>query len=249
MAFSEQLSVITPVSRPELLPLVAQSIPDQAEWLLVTDGSLAIPCELRPHVLIQGPQTRQWGDVQRQIGLQAATRPFVYFLDDDNLMLPVLAELLIPYLEHENHSGVLFGLLVDFMQETHLWPAPVNVEAGRVDTAMFLGRTRSILDLRFDEPISGPRVASVSPRGEATGRGWPDLHGRRLADFVFLKAFERRFGLSRLAAIYGFHNGIDLLRRLEPGLYSDLEARTLTRGALERVLNNDLIKADVPAWW
>jgi hypothetical protein len=235
MDFSKQLSVITPVSRPGLLPLVAQSVPDQAEWLLVTDGALEIPCELRPHVLIQGPKTGQWGDVQRQLGLKAATRPFVYFLDDDNMMLPVLAELLIPYLEQGNHSGVLFGLLVDAMQETHLWPAPAKIKAGRVDTAMFFGRTRSILDLRFDEPISG--------------RGWPDLHGRRYADFVFLEAFEERFGLSRLPAIYGFHNGIGLLCRLEPGLYADLEARTLTRGAFARVLNNYLIKADVPPWW
>ncbi len=235
MEFSKQLSVITPVSRPELLPLVAQSVPDLAEWLLVTDGSLEIPRELRPHVLIQGPKTRQWGDAQRQIGLAAATRPFVYFLDDDNLMLPVLAELLIPYLEQGNHSGVIFGLLVGVMQETHLWPAPAKIKAGRVDTAMFFGRTRSILDLCFDEPISG--------------RGWPNLHGRRYADFIFLKAFEERFGLSRLPAIYGFHNGIGLLCRLEPGLYSDLEARTLTRGALARVLNNYLLKADVPPWW
>lgn len=235
MEFSKQLSVITPVSRPELLPLVAQSVPDQAEWLLVTDGPLEIPCDLRSHVLIQGPKTRQWGDVQRQIGLEAATRPFVYFLDDDNLMLPILAELLIPYLEHGNHSGVLFGLLVDDMQETHLWPAPAKVKGGRVDTAMFFGRTKSILDLCFDEPVGG--------------RGWPNLHGRRYADFIFLEAFEKRFGLSRLPAIYGFHNGIDLLRRLEPGLWSDLKARTLTRGALARVLNNYLIKADVPSWW
>ncbi|HXO28053.1 MAG TPA: glycosyltransferase family A protein [Thermoanaerobaculia bacterium] len=232
---SRQLSVITPVSRPELLPLVAQSVPDQAEWLLVTDGALEIPRGLRPHVLIQGPKTRQWGDVQRQLGLEAATRPFVYFLDDDNMMLPVLAELLIPYLEQGNHSGVLFGLLVDAMEETHLWPAPAKIKAGRVDTAMFFGRTRSILDLRFDEPISG--------------RGWPNLHGRRYADFVFLEAFEERFGLSRLPAIYGFHNGIGLLCRLEPGLFADLEARTLTRGAFARVLSNYLIKADVPPWW
>src|SRR5258708_1298377 len=104
MEFSKKLSVITPVSRPELLPLVAQSVPDLAEWLLVTDGSLEIPCELRPHVLIQGPRTRQWGDVQRQIGLAAATRPFVYFLDDDNVMLPVLAELLIPLLQVGNQQ-------------------------------------------------------------------------------------------------------------------------------------------------
>jgi len=235
MDFSEKLSVITPVSRPELLPIVALSVPDQAEWLLVTDGPLKTPCGLRPHTLIQGPATRQWGDVQRQIGLEAATRPFVYFLDDDNMMLPTLGDLLIPFLENGNHAGVLFGLLVHFSNETHIWPCPPTIKAGRVDTAMFLGRTEAILSLRFDEPISG--------------RGWPNLHGRRYADFKFLEAFEEHFGLSRLPAIYGFHNAVHLLRRLEPQFYARLEDHKLTRGALAPILNKYLIKADVPPWW
>lgn len=234
MDFSKKLSVITPVSRPELLPMAAQSVPSQAEWILVTDGPLEIPGGLRPHILVEGPATRQWGDVQRQLGLEAATRPFVYFLDDDNLMLPSLADLVIPYLENGKHAGAVFGLLAH-LSETYLWPSPARIRAGRVDTAMFLGRTEEIMSLRFDEPISG--------------RGWPNLHGRRYADFIFLEAFEDRFGLSRLPAIYGFHNGIDLLRTLEPGLYSNLEDHKLTRGALARVLNDYLIDAGVPPWW
>ncbi len=235
MGYAQFLSVITAVSRPELLPLIAWSVPAEAEWILVTDGPRKIPGGLRPHVLVEGPSTRQWGDVQRRIGLETATRPFVYFLDDDNLMLPMLADLLIPFLENERHAGVLFGLAVNLDNQTHLWPAPLKVERGRVDTAMFLGRRDAIMKLRFPEP--------------GYGQGWPDLRSERHADFIFLEAFENQFELSRVPAIYGFHNGVDFLRNTEPESYRNLEAQKLTSLALTTILSDRLIRADVPQWW
>lgn len=235
MGHAQSLSVITAVSRPEFLPLIAWSVPTDAEWILVTDGPREIPRGLRPHILIEGPKTGQWGDVQRRIGLETATRPFVYFMDDDNLMLPILADLLVPYLENKKHAGVLFGLVVNLENQTHLWPAPLKVERGRVDTAMFLGRRNAIMKLRFPEP--------------SYGRGWPDLQGERHADAIFMEAFENQFGLSRLPAIYGFHNAIHFLKMTEPELYSDLEAHKFTSVTLTTILNRCLINADVPQWW
>src|SRR3954462_2016899 len=205
MGSAQFLSVITAVSRPELLPLIACSVPAEAEWILVTDGPRKIPGGLRSHLLVEGPSTRQWGDVQKRIGLQTATRPFVYFLDDDNLMLPSLADLLIPFLENETHAGALFGLVVNLENQTHLWPPPLKIMRGRVDTAMFLGRRDAIMQLRFPEA--------------SYGQGWPDLQGERYGDFIFLEAFDNQFGLSRLPAIYGFHNGIDFLKNADPQSY------------------------------
>jgi hypothetical protein len=235
MAHGKDLSVITAVSRPEFLPLIAWSVPAEAEWILVTDGAQKIPEGLRTHLSIEAPQTGQWGDVQRQLGLEAATRPFIYFLDDDNLMLPNLAELVIPYLESGRHAGVLFGLMVHLADETHLWPAPLKVKRGRVDTAMFLGRKSAIVDLRFPE--------------RSHGHGWPDLGGARYADFIFMETFENQFGLARLPAIYGFHNAVFLLKNSEPELFSDLEGGKLTGDTLTAMLIRCLIRADVPQWW
>lgn len=235
MAFDEQLSVITAVSRPEILSWVALSVPQRAEWIVVTDGALIIPPGLHPHVLIEGPRTGHWGDVQRQLGLEAATRPFVYFLDDDNMMLPSLADLLIPYLEAHKLAGVLFGILVQSENEARIWPAPQEVQPGRVDTAMFLGRRKSILELRFDEPIAA--------------RGWPNLQGQRYGDFIFLKAFEETFGLARLPAMYGFHNAIPLLQLFEPQFFLDFLAEPSAATVLADLLNNYLIRTDVPPWW
>jgi hypothetical protein len=236
MAFAEQLSIITPVSRPHLLSWVALSVPRQAEWILVTDGDLSVPSGLHPHVLIQGPRTGQWGDVQRQLGLEAATRPFVYFLDDDNMMLPFLADLLIPYLQTQNLAGVLFSILVHTSaNKPHLWPAPPDVRLGDVDTAMFLGRRESIMQLHFDEPVAA--------------RGWPNLQGHRYADFIFLKAFEDTFGLARLPAMYGFHDAIPMLQQLEPRLFQDSPAELMSPKALALLLTDYFIRTNVPPGW
>lgn len=159
MGHAKYLSVITAVSRPEFLPIIAWSVPIDAEWILVTDGPQKIPRGLRPHLLIEGP----------------------------------------------------------------------------IDTAMFLGRKNAIMNLHFPEP--------------SYGRGWPDLHGERHGDSVFMEAFENQFGLARLPAIYGFHNAIDLLKNSEPDLYSDLEAHKFTNDTLTTILNRCMINADVPPWW
>jgi hypothetical protein len=235
MVFEEHLSVITPVSRPENLSLVGSSVPPQTEWILVTDGPLDIPANLRPHRLIQGPRTAQWGDVQRQLGMQAATRRYVYFLDDDNLMLPDLPELVLPHLERHSLAGALFSILAHTAStRPHLWPAPPVVEAGRVDTAMFVGRREHILRLTFNG---------------VAGIGWPNAEGRRHADFLFLRAMEESSGLARLPALYGFHNGIPLLADLEPDLLHGLQEGRTSPHVLPGVLNDYLSRVQVPPWW
>ena len=227
----ELLSVITPVSRPHNLPLISWCIPPGAEWILVSDGPRERPALSRPHVWIEGPGTDGCGDVQRRIGIQAATRPYLYFLDDDNLMLPILPELVLPFLDAGRHAGVLFGLLVN----RHLWPAPLQIARGRVDTAMFVGRKDAIGSLRFDNPDYGML--------------WPDLKEDRGGDFFFIEAFDRQIGLARLPSIYGFHNAFNLLRDTEPDMDVRLRRGELTCQELLALLQKRIIQADVPGWW
>jgi predicted O-methyltransferase YrrM len=234
MGCSEQLSVITPVSRPGLVPIIAPSVPIEAEWILVTDGPQDLSPDLRPHVLIEGPETRRWGDAQRQIGLEAATRPFVYFLDDDNLMLPMLAELVIPYLDAGDHAGAVFGLLYRHPGgRFYIWPPPTRVERSQVDTAMFLGRTAAARSIRWPDLDAGD---------------W-QLKGQRCADFVFIQAFDERDGLVRLPAICGFHDGVSIIREFEPDVYAALERDELAPEVLLGVLHRHMSQADAPPWW
>jgi len=234
MGRPELLSVITPVSRPALLPVVAASVPPGAEWILVTDGPIEIPPGLRPHALIEGPATARWGDAQRQIGLEAATRPFVTFLDDDNVMLPMLAELVIPALEHSGRAGAVFGVLIRVADGFYIWPPPSRVERSQVDTAMFLGRTEAARRVGWPELAAGD---------------WPHLAGQRCGDFVFLRAFDEQEGLLRLPSICGFHDGVAVLRHVEPDLFAALERGEDVGGRLLAFVHRNMTQADAPPWW
>lgn len=234
MDWSGLLSVVTPVSRPGLLPLIAPTVPLGAEWVLVTDGPMEMPPGLRSHVLVEGPATGRWGDVQRQVGLMAATRPYVTFLDDDNVMLPTLAELVIPALEASGAEGAVFGLLLLNAGGFYIWPPPVRVERSQVDTAMFLGRTGTARRVGWPDLGSG---------------AWPGLEAQRCGDFVFLRAFDEQAGLLRLPVIAGFHDGVDVIRRHAPELHAALERGELVGDRLLALLHRHMGQADAPPWW
>ena len=236
MSSGAALSVITPVSRPRNLRQVGSCIPLGAEWIVVTDGHMEIPHGVRTHTLISGPHTASYGDVQRRIGLSKATRPFVYFLDDDNLMLPRLPDILIPFLDSCGASGVMFGLLAHYFGTANLWPAPLSVQKSRVDTAMFFGRRDLALKLKFGD--------------EEGDYGWPDLPGERHADFVFLSTFDAAYSLKRLPMFLGFHNGLDYITQFTPTLLLSCAASPVAfNETLEDILNRALLARIVPPWY
>jgi len=234
MSRADQLSVVTPVSRPELLPLIAPSVPAGAEWVLVTDGPLALPAGLRPHVAIEGPRTGRWGDVQRQVGLEAASRPYVTFLDDDNLMVPALADLVIPHLEATGAAGAVFGLLYRHEGGFLIWPPPLRVERSQVDTAMFLGRTEAARRVGWPD---------------LDGGAWPHLAGQRCGDYAFISSFDEQEGLTRVPAILGFHDGVASVRAFEPELHAALERDEDVGERLLSCLHRHMVQADSPPWW
>jgi hypothetical protein len=103
------LVVITPCCRPELLRYVHDSVrfPIVTRWIIVFDADQVprakLPAALLddPHVTLVATQTEasKYGNAQRYLGLQIARRlypeddPFIYFLDDDNVIHPAFYEL------------------------------------------------------------------------------------------------------------------------------------------------------------
>lgn len=234
MERAELLSVITPVSRPALLAAIAPTVPAGAEWILVTDGPRDIPSGLRDHILIEGPATGCWGDAQRQVGLEAATRPFVTFLDDDNLLLPAMPDLVLPALEHSGRAGALFGLLLRHPGGVYVWPPPIRVERSQVDTAMFVGRTEAARRVGWRDLADGD---------------WPHLAGQRCGDYVFIDAFDEQEGLLRLPVVGGFHDGVAVIRDLAPDIWASLQRGEPVADRLLALLHGHMAQADAPPWW
>ena len=103
------LVLITPCCRPELLGYVYESIRFSivTRWIIVFDAEHVphgkLPAELRrhPHITLAATKvgSSKYGNAQRNLGLQIARTmyghddPFVYFLDDDNIVHPAFYDL------------------------------------------------------------------------------------------------------------------------------------------------------------
>src|SRR4051812_34163468 len=98
------LVVITPCCRPELLRHVYGSVRLSivTRWIIVFDAD-QVPREHLPAALLHDPQITlaatqaddsKYGNAQRHLGLRIARTlyreddPFIYFLDDDNIVHP-----------------------------------------------------------------------------------------------------------------------------------------------------------------
>jgi hypothetical protein len=103
------LVFITPCCRPELLHHVYESVRFSivTRWIIVFDAD-QVPEERLPQTLLRHSRitlvaTRvkesKYGNAQRDLGLQIARRmyrqddPFIYFLDDDNIVHPAFYDL------------------------------------------------------------------------------------------------------------------------------------------------------------
>jgi hypothetical protein len=103
------LVVITPCCRPEFLRYVHHSVRLSivTRWIIVFDAE-QVPQDSLPDALLHNPQVTltaikshgsRYGNVQRHLGLQIARAlyqeddPFIYFLDDDNVVHPAFYDL------------------------------------------------------------------------------------------------------------------------------------------------------------
>ncbi|MEM8778276.1 MAG: glycosyltransferase family 2 protein [Cyanobacteria bacterium P01_G01_bin.49] len=116
-----QLSIIIPThNRPHLLPLAIQSALDQTvkdlEVIVVDDGS-AEPVKLPEHPqlrLVRLPEN-QGNAAARNAGAKAAKGRYISYLDDDDRLLPCMAEVSLKALNNSNLPqpiAVLSGLEV-----------------------------------------------------------------------------------------------------------------------------------------
>jgi hypothetical protein len=135
----ENLSIITPCSRPHHLARIRETIPDGAQWIVVLDRPNLddAPRELLGASEIEFYSTTGAGidgNPQRNLGLSYARREYVYFLDDDNIVHPALSSVVAAH-ARDGKVVVVNQLRADGTVRLRARPP---VRTGRVDTAQFL---------------------------------------------------------------------------------------------------------------
>jgi hypothetical protein len=135
----QNLTIITPCSRPGNLLAVWQTIPKGSQWIVVLDRPNLddAPPELVTEPDIQfhhvtGPGIE--GNVQRNLGLAQPLREYVYFLDDDNIVHPMFASVLAAHAP--THKIIVVNQLNPDGSVRLKAGAPVRV--GGIDTAQLI---------------------------------------------------------------------------------------------------------------
>lgn len=156
------VSIITPVTRPENLEKIKESIEQikvcKVEWVIVLSNQIE-------SVKIADLPVSDWiryevcrtpsiaGNGERNQGLVEANGFFTYFLDDDNLLHPQLAMFLDDLSKIRAREGTMhYSEGAIFAQErgdgTTLIPKEQHIGYGTVDTAMCLFNTDIIKSLQ-----------------------------------------------------------------------------------------------------
>lgn len=154
------LHIITPVSRPQNIPALAQSIksaivPDiTVEWWLVYDAA-ALPSELPQstcHFLavpsvVKGNKISVAGNAQYNAALDKISDGWVYFLDDDTTLHHRLIKAIAPLLLNIPGCNIAFNQnLPDGTRR--LTVSPDNMRVNAVDTGQVVLCRESIGNIR-----------------------------------------------------------------------------------------------------
>lgn len=142
-----KLSIITPCSRPMNLPTIYHSIlrmkTSDVEWLIIYDSDNIdkrilqyesyVPIKLFNRKKQDGDST---ASMQRNIGIDNANGDYLYFLDDDNLIHPLLYQKICLYANPDKL------LIVNQFSENHKRRIKKinfnNIQPGYIDTAQII---------------------------------------------------------------------------------------------------------------
>lgn len=155
-----KLWVVTPVSRPENLPVIKHCLEANAPdctWLIYYDlGARAIECR-RPvlpqpvsEVLLIVERCfhagKGWGHEARNLALkEIPSDAWIYWLDDDNLLHPELVPTARAALEENPHCRAMV-----FQQERNGSVEPAHIAACFTDMGQVLVQRSALGDFRFD---------------------------------------------------------------------------------------------------
>lgn len=160
------LSIITPVSRPQYLPIIDRFMEVsfsriRPQWYVIADPICPeLGCFKNATEVIIGGQSNTWGGAQRNIGLERVSTGWIYFLDDDNLPHPALEWVFLRCVKTMPHKKAWVFQQVDKDGNIRLRANP-PVCIGNVDTGNviidrnFIGEVRWSYDYAADGKFWG----------------------------------------------------------------------------------------------
>jgi hypothetical protein len=143
------IHIITPCTRPENLPYLAESIPKECHWVVVYDASVKDAALVEGATTLYSPHTGYAGNPNRNFALDSIELQdldWVYILDDDNIMHPDW---------YSSVSGLNFSHL-NMVTWGQVWRnnsvrlvPTAYPQVGNIDTSCYMVRGRAMKTLRY----------------------------------------------------------------------------------------------------
>lgn len=177
-------NIVTPVSRPDNLPLIYDGIKNYGNlitWWVVYDSDALSYSEIQKGARLF--ESEYWisqssenggvtGSRQRNKALDCVEDGWVYFLDDDNLLhQDLIHTILLNRINNPDIQGYIFNQL---MEKGIRIGSPENTKVTHIDTAQFCLRRDLIGDLRFKDDYC------------ADGYFIEELYNKNKDKFIFL---------------------------------------------------------------
>jgi len=141
--------IITPCTRPENLPYLAESIPKECRWVVVYDASVKDAALVEGATTLYSPHTGYAGNPNRNFALDSIELQeldWVYILDDDNIMHPDWYSS-VSSLNFSHLNMVTWGQ-VWRNNSIRLVPTAYP-QVGNIDTSCYMVRGRVMKTLRY----------------------------------------------------------------------------------------------------
>lgn len=149
------LNIITACSRPENLSIIKGSILSSLhvmpiKWTIVYDSSVYIHTLSDSWILEANIKGGIAGSLQKNVGIDLANEDdFLYFLDDDNLLHPHIAEAIIGLTKYEEVPACVFNQLME--NDIVRTVTPEKMVVGEIDQAQIMTTKAALGELRYDD--------------------------------------------------------------------------------------------------
>ena len=143
------IHIITPCTRPENLPYLAESIPKECNWVVVYDASVGDAALVEGATTLYSPYTGFAGNPNRNFALDSIEfddLDWVYILDDDNIIHPDWYAR-VSNINYTQVNMVTWGQV--WRNNSIRLTPPLYPQVGNIDTSCYMVRGRLMKTLRY----------------------------------------------------------------------------------------------------
>ena len=222
---NSRVFIVTPSRRPFNAQLIANTVPQECEWVVVFDKTVKNEHEIENATTIKSSETGFWGNPNRNIGLEyiknnlnPTDNDWIYILDDDNIIHPNWWGRVSNYLDEENVAVMTWG---------QVWPTgeprtePTNEpKIAKIDTSQYMVRWSVAKNLRFEHIYEADGIYAE----EAAKQGKVLMLNEYLGYYNFLRSHKSGSEIrANICMICMFKNEAKGMRRMLESVWRHID--------------------------